>query len=109
LIAAASRTAKNVADFSKGFGGLATYSDYRQMLEREQPSMVSVCASPRNRASMVRAAVEAGTELVWVEEPFALATDLIRESSIGPHLIDMACWYLGGRRPRSPANAKQRW
>jgi predicted dehydrogenase len=75
MVAAASRSRRNAEDFSREFGGIATYSDYREMLDRERPAMVSVCAYPRDRVPMVRAAIDAGARILWVEKPFALSLE----------------------------------
>jgi UDP-N-acetylglucosamine 3-dehydrogenase len=150
MVAAASRTQANLDDFSNEFGGISTYTDYRAMLRSERPEIVSVCAFARDRVAMVRAALENGALIVWVEKPFALslaeaeemieaaarggvrlfvdfqrrfgepfsvARRMIGEGQIGalqsidlvqpgtnilnfgPHLVDMAVWFLGDAQP----------
>ena len=73
LVAAASRTKRNVDDFAAEFRGINGYQNYRRMLEKEKPDMVSVCAFPRDREEMVLASLEAGAKGVWAEKPFALS------------------------------------
>ncbi len=73
LVAAASRSQKNVQDFVAEFPGVSGFQDYRELLEQERPDFVSVCAFPPSREEMVLAAVEAGAKAIWVEKPFAIS------------------------------------
>ena len=50
------------------------YADYREMLEREQPDIVSLTAYAPERHRMFKHCVEAGVRAVWVEK--AIATSL---------------------------------
>ncbi len=74
LVAAATRTLKNADAFSAEFPGVKMYEDYREMLTREAPDLVSVCAFPPDREEMVMAALSAGAKIVWAEKPFALTS-----------------------------------
>ncbi|MGJ3244318.1 MAG: Gfo/Idh/MocA family protein [Opitutales bacterium] len=74
LFAAASRTEANRDAFLNDFPGTRMYADYREMLEAEQPDLVSVCAFPQDRETMVGAALDAGAKILWCEKPFALST-----------------------------------
>ena len=58
LAAACSRTARNVQDFCSEFSGMVPYQDYREMLRKERPDLVSICAFPPDREEMVMAALE---------------------------------------------------
>lgn len=78
LAAAASRNPRNVADFVAEFGGIHGYQDYREMLAKEHPDLVSVCAFPPDRETMVMAAMEAGAKGVIIEKPFALSMGVAR-------------------------------
>jgi predicted dehydrogenase len=72
LVAAASRTPKNIEDFVAEFPGTKGYRDYREMLQSEKPDLVSVCAFPPDREAMVGEAIRNGAKAVWIEKPFAL-------------------------------------
>ena len=48
------------------------YSDYRQMLERENLDLVSVCTTARIRSQIVQDCARAGVKAVWAEKPIAL-------------------------------------
>ena len=73
LVAAASRSEKNLQDFTAEFPGIQGYQDYRAMLTKERPDFVSICAFPPDREAMVQAALEAGAKAIWVEKPFAIS------------------------------------
>ncbi len=56
--------------------GLASqhlYGDYREMLERERPDIVSVCTTARVRAVIVQDAAAAGVRAIWAEKPIAFS------------------------------------
>ncbi len=55
------------------------YGDYRTMLERERPDIVSVCAYAPERLAMCRAAVETGARGLWIEKAVACSVDEGRE------------------------------
>lgn len=78
LAAGCARTQLNRDGFAAEFPGVALYADYREMLAREKPQLVSVCAYPRDREAMVMAALEAGATHLWVEKPFAVTTQSAR-------------------------------
>lgn len=77
LIAAASRTRKNVDDFCAAFPGTKPYTDYREMLAIERPEWVSICAFPPDREAMALAAMETGCKLLLVEKPFAVTREAL--------------------------------
>lgn len=74
LVAAATRTPKNAETFAAEFPEAKMYADYREMLTKEAPDLVSVCAFPPDREEMVMAALAAGARIVWAEKPFALTS-----------------------------------
>jgi predicted dehydrogenase len=74
LVAAATRTPKNAETFAAEFPETKMYSDYRDMLVKESPDLVSVCAFPPEREEMVMAALACGAKIVWAEKPFALTS-----------------------------------
>ena len=49
--------------------------DYREMLEKEKPDIVSVCTSAKPRAEIVQHTARAGVKAMWLEKPmcFSLA------------------------------------
>jgi predicted dehydrogenase len=51
------------------------YGDYRLMLERERPDVVSVCAYAVDRTPMCLAALQAGARGLWIEKAVACAVD----------------------------------
>lgn len=71
LVAVADRIEKNAADFCQEFAGCKAYTDYRAMLEREKPDMVTVSAFPPYREEMVLAALAAGARGILIEKPMA--------------------------------------
>jgi len=48
------------------------YEDYREMLEKEDLDIVSVCTTARHRARIVQDCARAGAKAVWAEKPLAL-------------------------------------
>jgi predicted dehydrogenase len=53
----------------------AVYGDYRQMLEKEQPDLVSIATPATVHAEMVIAAAEAGVKAIWCEKAMAVSLD----------------------------------
>lgn len=47
------------------------YTDYRELLDREKPDIVSVATQPEHRAEIVIAAAEAGARAIYAEKAFA--------------------------------------
>lgn len=58
-----------------GLPASALYADYVEMLGRERPDVVSVCAYARDRAAMCRAALDAGARALWIEKAVACSVD----------------------------------
>ncbi len=52
--------------------GATAYDDYRQMLEREKPDVVSICTWPPLHPEMVEAAAQAGVKGIVCEKPMAV-------------------------------------
>lgn len=50
----------------------AGYTDYREMLAKERPDIVSICTWPQLHAEMAIAAAEAGAKGILCEKPMAL-------------------------------------
>ena len=51
------------------------YDDYREMLARERPEVVSICAYAPDRAAMCRDALAAGARGLWIEKAIACSID----------------------------------
>ena len=56
------------------------YADYRELLEKEQPEIVSVCTTARVRAEIVEEVAGSGARAIWAEKPVALTLE-----EGGPH------------------------
>ena len=58
-----------------GIGNL--YADYREMLDKERPDIVSICTTAKPRARVLLDAVEAsasrGLKAIWAEKPIAIS------------------------------------
>ena len=51
------------------------YTDYRELLERERPDIVSVATQPEHRAEIVIAAAEAGVRGIYAEKAFSASLE----------------------------------
>ena len=51
------------------------YRDYREMLERERPQIVSVATQPEQRAEIVTYAAEHGARAIYAEKPMAASLE----------------------------------
>lgn len=71
LVALADLNEDNARAFQAEHGGDQIYQDYREMLQKEQLDMVSVCTWPHLHAEMVIAAAEAGVRAIHCEKPMA--------------------------------------
>ncbi len=49
------------------------YADYRDMLVREEPDIVSVCTSARFRPPIVQDIARAGVKIIWAEKPISIS------------------------------------
>ncbi len=48
------------------------YADYRELLEKEKPDIVSVCTGTRVRAQIVEDIARSGARAIWAEKPIAM-------------------------------------
>ncbi len=71
LVACADLVAANADAFALKTGTWKTYTDYRLMLRRERPDMVSICTWPHLHAPMVIECVKAGVKAIHCEKPMA--------------------------------------
>ena len=51
------------------------YADYREMLAKERPDIVSVCTTARLRSQIVQDVARAGARAIWAEKPIALTLE----------------------------------
>lgn len=58
--------------FTNETGIERTYTDYRELLEREQPEIVSICTWPPLHPEMVEASAAAGVKGILCEKPMAV-------------------------------------
>src|SRR6266540_1030899 len=74
VVAAADVNPEALAGFGDEFGVPAEhrYADYRDLLAREQPDIVSVCSHPPLHAPMVLAAARHRPRAILCEKPIAL-------------------------------------
>lgn len=71
IVACADISEENAKAFQEIFGVARTYTDYREMLEKESLDVVSVCTWPSLHESMVVAASESGVKAIHCEKPMA--------------------------------------
>ena len=73
------------------WGVEALFGDFRQMLERVQPQIVSICTSTKNRARIIEEVASGGfgVKAIWAEKPLAIsleeadrAVDACRQSGV---------------------------
>jgi predicted dehydrogenase len=73
IVAACNRGAAALHAFGERWGVGALYTDYREMLAREQLDIVAVATHPPQHADIVVAAAEAGVRGIFCEKPLALS------------------------------------
>ncbi len=71
IVALADINLENARAFQAMHGGERIYTDYHEMLAREQLDIVSICTWPHHHAPMVIAAAEAGVKAIHCEKPMA--------------------------------------
>jgi predicted dehydrogenase len=73
LIAGADTDAERLAGFGADWHIAAEhlYADYHELLARERPDLVSICAYAPERLEMARVAIESGARGLWVEKAVA--------------------------------------
>ena len=77
LIACSDIRADVMAEFGKRYNVPVErqYTDYKQMLDREQPDIVSVATQPEQRAEVVIYATEHGVKAIYAEKAMAASMD----------------------------------
>jgi UDP-N-acetylglucosamine 3-dehydrogenase len=71
LVAVADIVKENAHAFQEQYGAEKSYTDYREMLEKERLDVVSICTWPHLHAPMVCDAAEAGVRAIFCEKPMA--------------------------------------
>jgi len=71
MVACADLKEENARVFSEEFGIPKTYTDYREMLEKEDLDIVSISTWPHLHAEMTIACAEAGVKAIHCEKPMA--------------------------------------
>ena len=77
LIACSDLRTEVMAEFGQRYNVPAErqYTDYRELLEREQPDIVSVATQPEQRAEVVIYAAEHGVKAIYAEKAMAASMD----------------------------------
>jgi UDP-N-acetyl-2-amino-2-deoxyglucuronate dehydrogenase len=71
LVAGADIRSEQAEKLAAEFDIPATYADYRELLAKEQPEIVSICTWPGTHAEITVAAAEAGARAILCEKPMA--------------------------------------
>ncbi len=71
IVALADLVPENAKAFQEIHGGDTIYTDYQEMLAKENLDIVSICTWPHLHAQMVIAAAEAGVKAIHCEKPMA--------------------------------------
>jgi len=71
IVALGDRNAEALAEYASDFGVKATYLDYREMLDKEELDIVSVCSWDFQHAEMTMAAAARQPQVVLCEKPMA--------------------------------------
>jgi UDP-N-acetyl-2-amino-2-deoxyglucuronate dehydrogenase len=75
LVAGADVRPENAAQRAAEFGFPRTYTDYRELLEKEKPDLVAICTWPGTHAEITIAAAEAGAKGILCEKPACLSLE----------------------------------
>lgn len=79
IYAAADISDENVQAYANHFQVPNTYLDYKEMIDRENLDIVSICTWPTMHKEMVLYAAQAGVKMIWCEKPMAVGVDEIDE------------------------------
>lgn len=71
VVAAADIVEDNAKALAEQYQIANTYTDYRELLEKERPEIVSICTWPPLHEEMALAAVESGAKAIVCEKPIA--------------------------------------
>src|SRR5262245_39644866 len=75
VVAGADTFAEQREVFGRRWGIARVYADYREMIARERPDIISICTSAKPRARIVVdvAHANSGVRAIWAEKPIALS------------------------------------
>ncbi|MDY6914353.1 MAG: Gfo/Idh/MocA family oxidoreductase [Planctomycetota bacterium] len=73
VTAAADSDKERLAEFSREYGVSGLYTNYRQMLEKEKPDIVSICTWPGLHCEMTVEAAQQSAKAVICEKPMTLS------------------------------------
>ena len=100
LVAGVDLDAEQREDFRRRWGVEAMYADVREMVEKEQPDIVSVTTRPEPRAEVVIGLAEMGVKAIFATKPMcrtlAEADAMIEACKAHGTILAMAChlnWY----------------
>lgn len=71
LVALCDTDGEKLDRYGTKFGVRGRYTDYKEMLEREKPDVVSICTLSSTHLEITGAAVEAGVRGIFCEKPIA--------------------------------------
>ena len=75
LVAAADVIEDKLRDFCQRWDIPNGYSDYRELIERERPDLISVTTRPASHREIVVFAAEHGVKGIWCEKPLCCSMD----------------------------------
>jgi UDP-N-acetyl-2-amino-2-deoxyglucuronate dehydrogenase len=75
LIAGCDVRPENSAKLAEEFAIPRTYTDYRELLDKERPELVAICTWPGTHAEITAAAAEAGALGIICEKPMCLSLE----------------------------------
>ena len=79
IVACADIAPENAKAFAGQYGFEKTYTDYHEMLDKEELDIVSICTWPKLHAEMTIACIKAGVPGIHCEKPMALTFGECRE------------------------------
>ena len=108
LVAAADVDSSKLEDFKRRWGVTALYTDFREMVEKEQPDIISVTTRPGPRAEVTIALAEMAVKAVFATKPMcrslAEADAMIEACKKSGTILAIAChlnwygWYTNARK-----------
>ena len=108
LIAASDVDQAKLDDFKRRWGVEALYTDYREMVEKEQPDIVCLTTRPEPRAEVTIGLAEAGVKAIYATKPMcrtlAEADAMIDACHKHGVILAIAChlnwynWYTNARQ-----------
>jgi len=95
LVSASDLSKDQLADFKNRWGVDALYTDYREMIEKERPDIVSVTTRAEERADVVIGVAETGVKAIYATKPMcrslAQADAMIEACRKNNVILGIAC------------------